>query len=304
MTVFSKKKRRSSEEYRDSCEPIAEGEFKLVEAEQRDKCRGIGARLGPFLILSNYEPPKATLYNLVTVPTIFLLTFIFALNYVKVSTCKNVVAAATGFFGGLVLPFSIQVIVLGLLSRLDGVGISWLLFPVPSPIPTALISTFPSRPYSSRGKASLAQVASLLAGSLTALFLAQWSQSVMKVYPKAGGQNLIYYPLIFTLSGFLNPIASGAFAYILSAFFQLLPYPYSVGWYLGFPRALSLFPITLWLGVKANQPASEVYAPLVMISLILSLFEAETPISDPWEGSWLSIALAALAIILLSPVPH
>jgi len=304
LTAFSRKKRRSSEEYRGSCEPIAEGEFKLVEAEQREECRGIGTRLGPFLLLNEYEPPKAMPYNLVTVPTILFLTFIFALNYVRVSTCKNLLAATTGFFGGLIIPFSIQIIVTDLLSRLDGVSVSWLLFPVPSPLPTALLSTFPSRPYSSRGKASLAQVAGLIAGSLTALILAQWTQEIMEVYPKVSGQSLVYYPFIFFLTGFLNPIASGAFAYTLSALFQLLPYPYSVGWYLGFPRALSLLPITLWLGLRSNPPASEIYAPLTMITLILSMFEAEQPISDPWEGSRLSVALAALAIILLSPVPH
>lgn len=304
MTAFYKKKRKSSEDYRDSCEPIAEGEFKLVEAEQRDECRGVGFRLGPFLILNPYSQPNATRYNAITIPTILFLTYIFALGYVTVSSCKNITVAMAGFFGGLMLPFSIQVIVTDLVSRLDKTSTTWLMFPVPSPIPTALISIFPSKPYSSRAKASLAMVLGLLAGSVASIALAWWSQGVMQVYPKVVGKNLMYYPFIFFLSGFLNPIASGAFAYLLSAFFQLFPYPYSVGWYLGFPKSMTLFSITLWIGLKSNVPASEVYAPLVMITLILSIFEAELPVSDPWETSKLSSLLGALAIILLAPTPH
>ncbi len=304
MTAFSRKKKRSSEGYRGSCEPIAEGEFKLVEAEQRDACRGKGVRLGPFLLLYPYEPQRVAVYNSVTLPLLLLLIAIYAMSYTKVSTYGDLLGASLGFLGGLLLPFSIQIIVTEAVSKKDGVSVNWLLFPVPSPIPTALVSFFPSRAYSSSGKASLAAVAGLLAGSLSSLALALWSQSVMQVYPKTLSKPLIYYPFFFNLSGFLNPIASGAFAYSLSAFFQLMPYPYSVGWYLSFPKPLSLIVLTLWLGVKSNIPSSELYAPLAMIVLILTLFEGEKPVSDPWERSRLASLLAVVAIILLSPTPH
>ena len=285
----------------------------LVEESQLDRCGEcrpyVGEREGAFLKLRPFEPPPDMSLQ------VLLLTFLiyapllvsFAYGYSNY-TNYSFVSALSLFLVGSLTPLLVQSLLTLSISWVKGSPLRLYLFPAPSPLPSLMPAFVHTRPFKDLKEQGTVYSVPLLLGVLSAVIIAFFSQSALITVLRKPAKEVVYLlpPLFHYLSGPVNPVALGALAYLLSAFFQTTLYPFSPSWaVLGIRSRAWWLPLLLWLVIAYyDKVMGQITAGYALTSSLLSLyFQPLAPLENPLEGpSWIGIVSLITSLLLAVPV--
>ncbi|ALU12666.1 hypothetical protein EYM_06230 [Ignicoccus islandicus DSM 13165] len=310
MTGFSKHRKKYTETYPSSCEPIGvgEGEY-LVGLRELKECkefrRFVGTKFSHFVLLKEPELQVPPFYaSIISIVLYFYFSSSMAYAFSQ-NTNFNFVSALFWFVFGALTPLLVQSLCFLAFALLQRSPVSLTLLPVPSPIPALLPSFVPTKPLVNRRRASFISTASLIAGLLVALAILYSFREMEVVIRVPEVQNVKVAPL--ALSFFVttpNPVAMGVLAYVISLPFQLIPYPFSPGWFVfgELPLSWISFVIPITIGLKDQLMATATFGYAISTFLSPLVIRPFQYVTDPFERpSRIAIAIATGLFVLTVP---
>ncbi|WP_238374094.1 hypothetical protein [Ignicoccus hospitalis] len=299
MTAYLRKRKKSSERYRSSCEYLASDGYLLVTRRDACGCEGYGESAGPFVVMKRLETKNSAHVTLISIAFLAALAVAYSKALSSISTI-TFETAFLGYLGTLLLLAGFQSTLSSLIARLMGASLNVTWVVVPSPLPSLLPLFTAERAFCRRGDFQLAVALPLLASMLLAAILSH--TLAFHAYPKGKPQVLESVPLALADAP-SGPVQLAALAYALSALFQLTGYPYSPSWPL-LGRSNALFPLSVGVALSVDRPVlGELLGGYVLMATLFSAFVRErAQWKDPFSRTSV-VALASTLITLFLVVP-